>query len=95
MPTNPSLPMNPTLSTDPTPTVVTTGATLTQMPVAKPVTVIAKSIPVTVYSLAQGKFKEIPYPARKSQEEEGPSTPSGNSPPVEQQPEAAATDIAL
>ena len=89
--------MNPTLSTDPTPTMVTTMATLTQMPVTKPATTTAKSslIPVTVYNLTQGKFKEIPYSARKSQEEEGPSTPSGNNPPKAQQPEAKTTAVAL
>ena len=91
MPTNQSLPVNLTLSTDPTPTLVTTVATLVQMPVVKPVTAIAKCIPVTVCNLAQGKFKEIPYPVRKSQEEEGPSTPSSYNPLVEQQPKAAAT----
>ena len=94
MPANPSLPVNLTLSTDPTPTVVTTTATLAQTPVAKPATAIVKSTPVTVYNLAQGKFKDIPYPARKSQEEEGPSTPSDNNPLVEQQPKAAATATA-
>ena len=90
MPTNPTLPMNLTLSTDPTPTDVTTMAILAQMPVAKLATAIARSISVTVYNLAQGKFKEIPYPVRKYQEEEGHSTPSSNNPPMEQQPEAAA-----
>ena len=94
MPINPTLPMNPTLSADPTPTGVTTLATLMQTPVAKPATTTAKSIPVTVYNLAQGKFKDVPYPARKSQKDEGPSAPSSNSPPEEQQPKAAATAIA-
>ena len=75
MPANPYLPVNLTWFTDPTLTVVTTALTLTQMPVAKPVTTIAKSIPVTVYNLVQGKFKEIPYPVGKSLEEEGPSAP--------------------
>ena len=72
------LPADPTLSADPTPTAVTTMVTLTQMPVTKPATATTKPslIPVTVYNLAQGKFKEIPYPTRKSQEEEGPSTPA-------------------
>ena len=46
------------------------------MPVAKPA--------ATEYNLAQGKFKEIPYQVRKSQEEEGPSTPSSNNSLVEQ-----------
>ena len=91
LPSNPTLPMNLILSTDLTPTADTTMTTLTQTPVAKPTTTITKSIPVTVYNLAQGKFKEIPYPASKSQEKEGPSTSSGNNPLVEQQPEAAAT----
>ena len=95
MPANPTLPVNPTLSTDPTPTAVTTKVTLVQVPVAKPATTIVKSIPVTVYNLAQGKFKEIPYPLRKSQEDEGPSTPSSNNPLVEQQSKAAATAKAL
>ena len=80
IPANPTLPVNPTLSADATPTVVTTTVMLTQMPVAKPATTTAKSIPVTVYNLTQGKLKEIPYPTRKSQEEEGPSAPSGNNP---------------
>ena len=97
MPTNPTLPVNPALFTDPTPTVVTTMVTSTQMPVAKPTTTttISSLIPVTVYNLAQGKFKGVPYPARKSQEEEGPSAPSGNNPPEEQQPKAVATTTAL
>ena len=82
MPANPTLPMNPTLPTDHTPTVITTTVTSTQMPVAKPATTTTKSglIPVTVYKLAQGQFKEVPYPARKSQEEEGPSAPNSNTP---------------
>ena len=83
MPINPTLPMSQTLSTDPTPTAVTTMVTLTQMPVARSVTAIAKSISVTVYNLAPGKFKEIPYPVSKSQEEESPSTSSGNNPLLE------------
>ena len=91
MSTNPSLPVNPTLSTDLTPTLVTTTVTLAQMPVAKPVTTIATSIPVTVYTLAQGKFKDILYPAGKSQEKENPSTPSDNNLLVDQPSEAAAT----
>ena len=62
MPTNPTLPANLTLPADPTPSVVTTMVTSTQMPVAKPATTTAKPslIPVSVYNLAQGKFKEIP-----------------------------------
>ena len=80
MPANPYLPMNPTLPTNPTPTVVTTMATLIQMPVTWPATTTAKSIPMTVYNLAQGKFKGIPYPTRRSQEEGGPSYPSSNNP---------------
>ena len=96
MPSNPTLPDNPTLLADPTPTAVTTMATSTQMPVAKPATITTKSsqIPVTVYNLAQGKFKGVPYPTRKSQEEEGPSTPSSINLPMEQKPEAAATATA-
>ena len=77
MPINPIVPMNPTLPTNPTPTAVTTMKTSTQMPVAKPETATAKTslLPVTVYNLAQGKFKEIPYPTRKSQEEKAPLPP--------------------
>ena len=70
--TNPTLPMNPTLPAEPTPAVVTSTVTI-QMPVAKSA---AMTIPVTVYNLAQGKFKGIPYPTRKFQEGEGPSTPA-------------------
>ena len=66
-------------------------ATLTQIPVAKQATATAKSIPVTVHNLAQGKFKGIPYAVRKSQEEEGPSAPSSNNLLEEQQPKTAAT----
>ena len=97
MPANPALHMNPTLPADPTPTAVTSMVTSTQMPVAKPASMTTKCslIPVTVYNLNQGKFKEESYPARKSQEEESPSTPSGNTSPEEQQPEAAATATAL
>ena len=93
MSANPTLPVNITLPADHTPAVVTTTVTSTQMPVAKPATTTAKSslIPVTVYNLAQGKFKEVSYPTRKSQEGEGPSAPSGKTPPEEQQPKAAAT----
>ena len=88
--------MNPTLPVGPTPTVVTTTATSTQMPVAKPATTTAKSslIPVMVDNLAPGKFKEIPYPTRKPQKEEGPSTPSSNNPPKAQQPESTTTATA-
>ena len=78
-PANPTLPMNPvpanpmlstnlTLPTGPTPAVVNTMATSTQMPVTRPKTATTKSIPLTVYSLAQGKLKAIPYPTTKSQE---------------------------
>ena len=91
------LPVNPALSADPAPTVVTTTVTSTQTSVTKPATATAKSnlIPVTVYSLGQGTFKEISHPARKSQEEEGPSTPSSNNHPKVQQPEATTTATAL
>ena len=66
--------------------------TSTQMPVAKPTATTKSSlIPVTVYNLALGKFKDVPYPTRKYQEEEGPSTSSGNNPHEEQQPESAAS----
>ena len=95
MSTNPSLPINPTLSTDLTPTVVTTMATVAQMPVEKPKMAVTKSIPVTVYNLVQGKFKDIPYPVGKSHEEEGLSIPSGKNPLVEQQPKVTATATAL
>ena len=46
-----------------------------------------------MYNLAQGKFKGIPYPTTKFQEDEGPSTPSCNN-PQEQQPETAITAAA-
>ena len=72
MPTNLTLPMNPTLPAEPTPTVVTSTAR-TQMPVAKSA---AMTIPVTVYNLAQGKFKEIHYSTRKFQEGEGSPPPA-------------------
>ena len=93
MPANPNLSVNPILPADPTPTVVTTMETI-QMPVAKSAAVTATSIPVTVYNLAQGKFKGILYPTRKPQEEEVPSTPSCNNLQEEQQPEAAVTATA-
>ena len=41
------------------------------MPVAKSAATTAISIPVTVYILAQGKFKGIFYPTTKFQEGEG------------------------
>ena len=63
MPTNPTLPTNLTLSTEPTPTVATTMAT-TQMPVARTAATTTTAIPVTVYNLAQSKFKGIPYPTK-------------------------------
>ena len=44
--------------------------------------------------MAQGKFKGIPYPTRKPQEEEGPSIPSCNNPQEEQKPEASVTATA-
>ena len=87
--TNPTLPVNPILPAEPTPTVATSTVT-TQMPVAKSA---ATSIPVTVYNLAQGKFKGIPYHTTKYQEGEGPSTTSCND-PQEQQSEAAITATA-
>ena len=90
MPTNPTFPTNLTLSTEPPPTVATTMVT-TQMPVARTAATTATAIPVTVYNLAQGKFKGIPYPTKRLQEEEGPSNPSSNNPLVEQEPEAAVT----
>ena len=61
------------------------------MPVAKSAAMTATSIPVTVYNLAGGKFKGIPYPTRKPQEEEGSAAPNCDNPQEEQQPEAAAT----
>ena len=92
-----SLTMNPNLSANPTPTAVTITTTSSQMPVTKPATATSKSIliPVTAYNLAQAKFKVIPYPIRKSQEEEDPSTPSGNNAPKVQQSEAIITAAAL
>ena len=80
--TTPTLPMNPIPLAEPTPTVATSTVT-TQTPVAKSA---ATTIPLTVYNLAEGQFKGIPYPITKFQEE-GPSTPSCNN-PQEQQPEA-------
>ena len=67
MPTNPSLPVNLTLSTDP----ITTATT--QRLEAR--SAANTAIPVTVYNLIQGKFKGIPYPTKRPQVEEGPSTP--------------------
>ena len=93
MPANPTLPVNPTFHL-PHSNSGTTMATLTQIPVTKPAPTTAKSIPVTVYNLAQGKFKGIPYPTRRSQEEGGISFPIGNNPLEEQQPKAAATATA-
>ena len=90
MPTNPTLPTNLTLSTEPTLTVATTMVT-TQMPVTRTAAATTTAIPVTVYNLAQGKFKGIPYATKRLQEEEGPSTPSSINPLVEQQPKAAIT----
>ena len=86
MPTNPTLPAIPTLPASPTPTAVTTMATSTQIPVTRPTTATTNSIPVTVYNLAQGKFKGISYTTRKSQGEGGFSFPIGNSPSKEQHP---------
>ena len=83
------MPMNPTPSTEPNHTVVNTMMT-TQMPVAKSTATVPKPMPVTVYNLAQGKFEGIPYPTGKLQEEEGPPTPSCNTPQERQQPEVAA-----
>ena len=93
MPANPNVSVNLILPAYPTPTAVTTMVT-TQMPVAKSPAATATSIPVTVYNLAQGKFKGIPYPTRKPQEEEGPSAPCCNNSQEEQQPEAAITATA-
>ena len=97
MPANPTLAVDPTLPTDPTLTVLTTMVTSTQMSVTEPATTTAKYslIPVTVYDLAQDKFKEVPYPTRKSQEAEGHSALSGSNPPEAQQPKAAATATTL
>ena len=55
------------------------------MPVVKSV---AMSILVTVYNLAQGKFKGIPYPTGRPQVEENPSTPNCNPPQPEATPNA-------
>ena len=90
MPTNPTLATNLTLSTQPTPTMATTMVTI-QMPMARAAIITATGIPLTVYSLAQGKFKGVPYPTKRLQEEEGLSTPSSNNPLVEQQSKAAVT----
>ena len=76
MPANPNLPMNPILPAESSPTVTTPTVT-TQTPVMKSA---ATSIPVTMYNLAQGKFKGMPYHTTKFQEGEGPSTPSYNNP---------------
>ena len=91
------LPMNPSLPIGPTLMVITTKATLTQMSAVKPTPTTASptSIPVTVYNLAQGKFKEFPYPAGKPQKEEGPSTPNSSNPPKVQQPKVTTTATAL
>ena len=59
-----SMHASPTLAAEPAPTEVTSTAA-TQMPVAKAAAVTTTSIPVTVYNLAQGKFKRIPYPSRR------------------------------
>ena len=67
---------NSILPAEPTLTVATVTVT-TQMPVTKSV---ATSIPLTVYNLAQGKFKGILNPTTRFQEGEGPSGPSNNSP---------------
>ena len=91
--TNPTLPNNPTLPAEPTPTVVTSMVT-TQTPLAKSAVVTATSIPISVYHLAQGKFKGIPCPTRMFKEGEGSSAPSCNNPQEDQQPEAAVTAIA-
>ena len=90
MPSNPTLLMNPILPAEATPTVFSSTAT-TQMPVTKSV---ATFIPVSVYYLAQCKFKGIPYPTTRFQEGEGPSAPSFNN-PQEQQPEAVPTVTTL
>ena len=82
--------MNPILPAEPIPTVATSTAT-TQMPVTKSA---ATSIPVTVYNLAQGKFKGITNPTTRFQEGKGPSTPSFNN-PQDQQPEATLTVTTL
>ena len=64
MSTNPALPANSTLSTEPTPTVATT-MTVTQMPVARTAVATTTAKLVTIYNLAQGKFKGIPYPTKR------------------------------
>ena len=70
LPTTPTLtaPVNPI----PTLTVATFTAS-TQTPVTKSA---ATSIPVTVYNLAKGKFKGIPYPTGRPIVEENPSAPT-------------------
>ena len=64
---------------------------ITQISVAKLAAMAVTSISVAVYNQAQGKFKGIPYPTGKPQEEEGPSTPSCSNPQERQQPEVAVT----
>ena len=82
--------VNPIPPAEPTPTVAPATAT-TQIPVTKSA---ATSISVTVYNLAQGRFKAIPNPTTKFQEGEGPFALSYNN-PQEQQPEAVPTVITL
>ena len=76
---NPTLPADSTLSTEPIPTVATVMAT-TQTLVARTTATTATEIPATVYNLEQGKFKGIPYPTKRLEEEEGPHTPAVTSP---------------
>ena len=77
IPTTPTS-TTPVNSTAPTPTVATAS---TQTPVVKSA---AASIPVMVYNMATGKFREVPYPAERPQEK--PSIHDSNPPPLEDIP---------
>ena len=73
------IPTNHTLLPEPTPIVVTTMVT-SPMPVARSAATTTAAIPVTVYNLAQGKFKGILYSTDRLQEKEGFSTPAVTTP---------------
>ena len=87
LPTTPpkSVPVNPI----PIPTTAISNAS-NQMPVVKSA---ATSIPVTVYNLAQGKFKGIPYPAGRLQVEENSFAPNWNPPQLEAAPNAPTFQV--
>ena len=76
------IPFTPAL-TAPTLTVATTS---TQMPVTR--STAAASIPVMVYTLATGKFAEVPYPTARPQNEGHTSIQGSNPPPLEDIPNA-------